>query len=116
MKRFALLLSVLVATAATAPAVAQTVHPTPSSAANYAKVHHVSSLTNPGAQRYKVGTMNGAGCQSGAVANSAQLAVNPINGQAQAAPIISIPLNKGGGSVADATTRAQQAHACAHTR
>jgi hypothetical protein len=116
MKRFALFLSFLVAAAVAVPADAQTAHPTPSSAANYAKVHHVGSLTNPGAQRNKVGTMNGAGCTSGAVANRSQLAVNPINGQAQAAPIVSIPLNKGGGSVADATTRAQQAHACAHTR
>jgi hypothetical protein len=116
MKRFALLLSVLVATAAAAPAVAQTVHPTPSSAANYAKVHHSMSLTNPGAAHNTTGTMSGAGCQSGAVANAAQLAVNPINGRAQAAPIISIPITKGGGSVASATTKAQQAHACAHTR
>jgi hypothetical protein len=116
MKPFALLLSVLVATATAVPAAAQTAHPTPSSPANYAKVHHVSSLTNPGAQRNKVGTMNGAGCTSGAMASRSQLAVNPINGQAQAAPIVSIPLNKGGGSIADATTRAQQAHTCAHTR
>ena len=80
MKRFALLLSFLVATAAAVPAGAQTPHPTPSSKANYAKVHHVGSLTNPGAQHNKVGTMNGAGCTSGAMANRSQLAVNPING------------------------------------
>ena len=113
MKRFALLLAVLLAAAAV-PAVAQTAHSTPSSAANYGKVR-LPSLTNPGNQRNKVGTMNGAGCTSGAMASRSQLAVNPINGKAQAAPIVSIPLTKGGGSVADATTRAQQVHACAHT-
>ncbi len=116
MKRCALALSILVAAATAVPAGAQTARPTPSLPASYAKVHHVSTLTNPGAQRNKVLPMNGAGCTSGVMANKAQLAVNPINGQAQAAPIVSIPLTKGAGSVADATTRAQQAHACAHTR
>jgi hypothetical protein len=116
MKRFALLLSVVVAAATFAPAVAQPAHPKPTPAGHYGKVHHVTSLANPGAQRNKVGTMNGAGCMSGAMASRSQLAVNPINGKAQAAPIVSVPIGKGGGSVADATTRAQQAHACAHTR
>jgi hypothetical protein len=116
MKRLALLLSVLVATTTAGPALAQTARPTPTSAANYAKVHHTMNLTNPGNQHHTVGNMGGAGCTTGAMANRAQLSVNPINGQAQAAPIVSIPLNKGGGNVADATTRAQQAHTCAHTR
>jgi hypothetical protein len=44
----------------------------------------------------------------------AQTDVNPITGKLQAAPIIEIPVTKGGGSVASATTRAQQAQACAH--
>jgi hypothetical protein len=116
MKRFALLLSVLVAAATAGPAAAQTAHPTPTSAANYAKVHHTMSLTNPGKPSHNVGTMSGAGCTTAVMANRAQSSVNPINGQAQAAPIVSIPLGKGGGSVANATTKAQQAHACAHTR
>ena len=116
MKSFALLLSALVATATAAPALAQTAHPTPTSAADYARVHHTVNLTNPGKQSHNVGTMSGAGCTSAVMANRAQLSVNPINGQAQAAPIVSIPLSKGGGSVANATTKAQQAHACAHTR
>jgi hypothetical protein len=50
------------------------------------------------------------------MAQRAQGAVNPINGQAQAAPIISIPLNKNSEGVANATSRGQQAQACAHTR
>ncbi len=116
MKRCALLLTILVAATATVPVLAQSAHPTPSSAANYAKVHHVTSLTNPGAKSHNVGTMSGAGCNSGAMMSRSQQAVNPINGQAQAAPIISIPIGKGGGSVANATTKAQQAHGCAHTR
>ena len=116
MKRFALPLLILIATATAAPAVAQTAKPTPTSPVFYAKVKHVHNLTNPGKPSKNVGTMSGAGCQTGVMANKAQLAVNPINGQAQAAPIVSIPIGQGGGNIANATTKAQQAHTCAHTR
>jgi hypothetical protein len=116
MKRLALLLSALLATATAAPAVAQTARPTPTSPVNYAKIKHVHNLVNPGKPTNNVGTMSGAGCQTGVMASKAQLAVNPINGQAQAAPFVSIPITKGGGNVANATTKAQQAHTCAHTR
>jgi len=61
-------------------------------------------------------TMSGQGCISGPTANRAQNTINPITGKSQAAPIVAIPLNKGAGSVAGATTRAQQAAACAHGR
>jgi len=114
MKPSALLLSVLVAVATAGPAAAQSPHATPTSAANYRKVP--TSLSNPANRKNNAGTMSGAGCTSGVTANRSQLAVNPINGNAQAAPIVSVPLSKGSGSVANATTRAQQAHACAHTR
>jgi hypothetical protein len=114
MKRLALLLAVLLAAATAAPAVAQTAHPTPTSPVNYAKIKHVHNLVNPGRPSHNVGTMSGAGCQTGVMANKAQSSVNPINGKAQAAPLISIPITKGGGSVANATTKAQQAYTCAH--
>jgi hypothetical protein len=114
--RFAILLSVLTALAVVAPAAAQTPKPhgTPTSAAMMRKVP-ASNFVNPGNHPSKLGSMSGRGCISNPTANRSLAAVNPINGHAQAAPIVSIPLGNGGGSVANATTRAQQAHACAHT-
>jgi hypothetical protein len=113
--RFALLLSAL-ALAAVAPAAAQTPgpHGTPTSSALIRKVP-ASNFVNPGNNGSKIGPMSGQGCMSGPGANRSQAAVNPINGHAQAAPIISIPVGQGGGSVANSTTRAQQSYACAHT-
>jgi hypothetical protein len=111
--RLAVLLTVLatVATAApTAAAQAPAPHPTGT------HKPHVSSLSNPANHKTNPHTMSGRDCISGPNANRAQLTVNPITGKPQAAPLVSIPLTKGGGSVASATTRAQQAHACAHTR
>jgi hypothetical protein len=115
MKRVVVLVSVLAAVATAAPVVAQTPHPhgTPTSGANYSKVH-TSTLTNPGSQHNTAGTLSGAACQTGAMANRAQTTVNPINGKQQAAPIVVIPLGKGNGSVASATTHAQQVQACSH--
>jgi len=115
MMRFALLFLAL-ALAAVAPAAAQTPRPhgTPTSGAMVRKVP-ASNFVNPGNNASRVGPMSGQGCMSGPGANRSLAAVNPITGQAQAAPIISIPLGPGGGSVANATTRAQQAQACAHT-
>jgi hypothetical protein len=115
MMRFALLFPVL-ALAAVAPAGAQTPgpHGTPTSSALIRKVP-ASNFVNPGNKASRVGPMSGQGCMSGPGANRALANVNPINGHAQTTPIIAIPIGKGGGSVANATTRAQQAHACAHT-
>jgi hypothetical protein len=73
-----------------------------------------TSLSNPGTRKTAPG-MNGQGCIASHV-NASQTAVNPITGKPQAAPIVSIPITAHGGSVASATTRAQQAHACAHAR
>jgi hypothetical protein len=115
MMRFALLFSAL-AIATLAPAAAQTPgpHGTPTSPALSRKVP-ASNFVNPGNHASKLGPMSGQGCMSGPGANRSQAAINPINGHAQAATIISIPIGKGGGSVANATTRSQQAQACAHT-
>ncbi len=103
MKHLAALLAVLLATAAT---------PAPPPVPLSTKLP-ATSLTNPGGQ--KTHPMNGQGCMSGPGANRAALTVNPVNGHAQAATIVSIPITKGGGSVANSTTHAQQAQACAHT-
>jgi hypothetical protein len=111
MKRLALILSILVAVAA--PVVAQTPHATPTVAGAERKVP--VNLSNP-RSRSNTHSMSGQGCISGPTANRALQEVNPITGKLMAAPILEIPLTKGGGSVADATTRAQQAHACAHGR
>jgi hypothetical protein len=113
MKRFALVLSVLAAVAGTVPATAQTPHATPTSAAMSRKIP-ATNLANPANRSTNPHVMSGQGCISGPTATRAQLAVNPITGKAQAAPIVVIPLSKGAGSVANATTRAQQAQACAH--
>jgi hypothetical protein len=68
-------------------------------------------LTNPGRHHVGTSSLTGAGC-IGPRANAAQTRTNPITGQPQAAPIIEIPI--GGGSVANATNRAQQNQACLH--
>ena len=101
MKYFAALLAVLLTVAASPP-------PAPMST----KLH-VTNFTNPGSE--KTHPMNGQGCTSAHGASRAAMTVNPVNGHAQAATIVSIPITKGGGSVANSTTRAQQAEACAHT-
>jgi hypothetical protein len=61
-------------------------------------------------------SMSGQGCISGPTAVRAQNSLNPITGKPQAATIVSIPLGKGSGDIASATTRSQQAQACAHSR
>jgi hypothetical protein len=77
-------------------------------------IHRVpTTLSHPGKAK-TIPPMSGLGC-IGPHANAAQTAVNPITGKAQAAPLVVVPLT-GGSSVAAATTRAQQAHACAHPR
>ncbi|HEY5349398.1 MAG TPA: hypothetical protein VIJ64_06690 [Candidatus Lustribacter sp.] len=129
MMRLAALLTVLAAVATAAPAAAAhtpSPHPTGTHRPHATGTHkphamgthkpHVSSLENPANHKTNPHTMSGRDCISGPNANRAQQAVNPITGKPQAAPFVSIPLTKGGGSVASATTRAQQAQACAHTR
>jgi hypothetical protein len=79
-----------------------------------ATLHHSRPmvLKNPGASS-NTSTMSGQGC-IGPRANAAQTAINPINGQKQAAPIVAVPLTSGAGTVASATNRAQQNQACVH--
>jgi hypothetical protein len=112
--RFALILAVLVAGAAALPAAAQTPSPRPSGVMGAQKVP-VKSLLNSPNNRSNTHSMSGQGCISGPTAVRGQNSINPITGQPQAATIISIPITKGGGSVASSTTRAQQAEACAHS-
>jgi hypothetical protein len=69
------------------------------------------TFTNP-SSKHNLTTANGASCTRNAA--SAQQRINPITGQPQAATIVSIPITKGGGSVASATNRQQQLDACAH--
>jgi hypothetical protein len=102
MKYLAALLAVFLTVAATPP-------PAPMST----RLHSATTFHNPGSE--KTHPMSGQGCVSGPGANRAATTVNPVNGHAQAATIISIPITKGGGSVANATTHKQQAEACAHT-
>jgi hypothetical protein len=71
------------------------------------------TTTYPGAHHRNPSSMGGAGCIA-AHPNAGQTEINPITGKPQAAPIVAIPLT--GGNVANATTRAGQAHACAHAR
>jgi hypothetical protein len=115
MKRFALGLSILAVLANAVAAGAQTPHATPTSAAMSRKVPG-TTLSNPANRSTNPHRMSGGGCISGPTANRAHLAVNPVTGKKQATPIVEVPLSKGAGSIADATTRAQQAHACAHAR
>ncbi len=115
MMRFGWLFVVFtLATAVPAGAQSPAAHATPTSAAMSKKIP-VSNLSNPSVHSNNAGTMSGQGCMSGPTANRAQTTVNPINGHAQAATIVAIPIGKGSGSMQSATTHAQQAQACAHT-
>jgi hypothetical protein len=93
------------------PAFAQTASPGPYK--HNAMMHPARpmSFTNPAAHGNAAGTMTGHGCIAGA---AGQNGVNPITGKAQAAPGVEIPLSKNAGTVASATTHAQQTQACAH--
>ncbi len=112
MRKFAVWLAVL-AVATAVPALAQHPTPRPTGAMGVKRVH-VSTFVNPGSTRNSPSPMSGQGCMSARGANAAAQTINPINGQAQAAPIVSVPIGGGSGSVAAATTHAQQMHACAH--
>lgn len=114
MMRLAVLFTALVAVATAVPAGAQAPSPTP----HNALVHKAKPLTfsNPGNSKYNPGTRSGRDCISGRGANAGQQTVDPVTGKPRAATIVSIPLGNGGGSVASATTKAQQAQACGHAR
>ena len=114
MRCAALVLAALVAGAAALPAAAESPAPHPTGTTGLKKTP-VTTLENPGAHA-KPRTLSGKDCIGGGMANAAQTEVNPITGKAQAAPIVSVPITKGGGSVAAATAHAQQTQACVHTR
>jgi hypothetical protein len=118
MMRLAVLLMALVAVATAVPAGAQAPTPSPREYKKSALQHKAKPMTfsNPGNPKYNPGTRSGRDCISGRGANEGQQSINPITGQPKAATIVSIPLGNGGGSVASATTRAQQAQACGHAR
>jgi hypothetical protein len=117
MMRLAMLLTALIAVATAVPAGAQT-PPPPAEHHHTAMKHKAKPLTfsNPGNPKYNPGTRSGRDCISGRGANAGQQTVDPVTGKPRAATIVSIPLGNGGGSVASATTKAQQAQACGHTR
>jgi len=71
----------------------------------------VMTFANPGA-KHALSSANGASCGRNAVA--AQQRVNPITDQPQAGTLVSVPITPGGGSIASATNRRQQADACTH--
>jgi hypothetical protein len=114
MMRFALLCAALLAVATAVPAGAQTPPP----------LHHHTALqhkatpmtfTNPANPKGNPGTRSGADCMSGRGANAGQETIDPVTGKPRAATFVSIPLTSGGGSVASATARKQQAAACGHS-
>ena len=113
--RFALILTALLAAATALPATAQTSAPHVSTVMGPRKVP-VKNLLNSPNGKSNTHSMSGQGCMSGPTAVRAQNAINPITGKPQAATIVSIPLGKGSGDIASATTRAQQAEACARSR
>ena len=102
MKPTALLLTAVAALALVAPATAQTPKP------------RIPGLQNGPSGRATPHPLHGRACNGPIMAQRAQTTVNPINGQPQAKPMVEIPLTPNGGGVANATTRAQQAVACAH--
>jgi hypothetical protein len=115
MKHYALVLTAFIALAGAVPAAAQAPAPSahPTGAVGVRKVP-VTNLQNPANRKTNGRTMSGQGCISGPTSVRAQNTINPVTGQPQAATIVSVPLGRGGGSVASATTRAQQTQACAH--
>jgi hypothetical protein len=71
----------------------------------------VMTFRNPAAKGGST-PMSAAACNRSPV--YAQQRLNPITGQPQTATLVSIPVTKGGGSIASATTRKGQQEACAH--
>jgi len=110
MIRSMVLLGVLAAMLA-APVSAQVATSTPMPQYKHDAMYHKArpmTFTNPagGAPR-----ASGASCM-GNDANAAQTATNPVTNRPQAAPIVEVPVNPGGGSVVAATTHAQQTQTC----
>ncbi len=113
--RFAAVLTLVFTAALASGAYAQTASEVPH---KHNATYHRSTpmtFTNPGSHSSVAGPAGGQSC-IGHNANAAQTAVNPITGKAQAAPFVVVPVSNNGGSVASATTRAQQAQACAQAR
>jgi hypothetical protein len=118
MLRVAVPSAILLAAALSAAALGQTTAPAPAAPHKHNATMHKSqpmTFTNPANHTANAGSMSGQGC-IGQNANAAQTAINPITGKPQAAPIVVVPVTKGGGSVASATKHAQQNQACAHSR
>jgi hypothetical protein len=113
--RLAFLVTALAVFVTAVPAVAQTPNPQATGGIGMKRVP-TPTLQNPANRQNNPGTASVQACISGPTAMRSQNMVNPITGLPQAAPIIEIPVTKGGGSVASATTRAQQAQACVHGR
>jgi hypothetical protein len=118
MMRLAVLVSALVAVATAVPAGAQAATPSPHVYKHSALKHKAKPTTfsNPGNPKYNPGKQSGRDCISGRGANAGQQTIDPVTGKPRAATIVSIPLGNGAGSVASATTKAQQAQACGHAR
>ena len=110
------LAAALILTMMLAPAIAraQAASPLPSGLLEH-RVKAGSTFTYPPSGHASPRPMSGQGCMAAHI-NAAQTNVNPITGKPQAAPIVSIPLGSNSGSVASATSRAQQSQACAHAR
>jgi hypothetical protein len=72
------------------------------------------AFTNPAGKGQS--PANASLCNRSSVGAQQAQHVNPITGQPQASTIVSVPVTKGGGSIASATNRQQQVEACAHTR
>lgn len=113
MKRSALVLSILVATA-TAVSAQPAPHSTPTTNATLRKIPVSSGLKNPGRTHATPSTMSGRDCVSGPAGVKAANATNPVNGKAKPAPVVVIPLGRDADTMQNATTRAQQINACAH--
>jgi hypothetical protein len=118
MMRLAVLFTALIAVATAVPAGAQVPSPTPRAYHHTALQHKAQPLTfsNPANPKYNPGALSGQRCISGRGANAGQQTVDPVTGKPRAATIVSIPLSKGGGSIASSTTRSQLAEACGHPR
>jgi hypothetical protein len=71
----------------------------------------VTTFTNPGGKG-RSSPMSASACNR--APRNVPASVNPITGQPQAATIVSVPITKGGGSIANATSQKQTQEACAH--
>jgi hypothetical protein len=124
-----LLIALVASAALTAPAAAQstTTATVPAAQASYAAVHPspaAHAATKPGAtptpfmtfnnpvHNKNLPTASGADCNR--MTASTMGNKNPVNGAQGSQTLVSVPITKGGGSVASSTNRAQQRNACGH--